>query len=115
MATPPSAFGEIARVGPIRRQAFKVRDLLCDPERTGYVAVALPEEMPVNETLEYRDEIEKFRGGLDAVRGVRHAGGALLERRHRKWQPNRVVRAHVGRLRDWERLARPRWRASPAR
>ena len=52
MLTAPQTFGEIARVGPIRRQAFKVRDLLADPRRTGYVAVALPEEMPVNETLE---------------------------------------------------------------
>jgi anion-transporting ArsA/GET3 family ATPase len=52
MLTTPRTFGEIARVGPIRRQAFKIRDTLADPERTGYVAVALPEEMPVNETLE---------------------------------------------------------------
>jgi anion-transporting ArsA/GET3 family ATPase len=52
MLTAPSTFGEIARVGPIRRQAHKVRDMLADPRRTGYVAVALPEEMPVNETLE---------------------------------------------------------------
>ena len=51
MLTTPRTFGEIARVGPIRRQAFRVRDLLADPELTGYVAVALPEEMPVNETL----------------------------------------------------------------
>ena len=55
MLTAPSTFGEIARVGPIRRQAFKVRDMLADPRRTGYVAVALPEEMPVNETLELGD------------------------------------------------------------
>ena len=35
MLTAPSTFGEIARVGPIRRQAFKVRDMLADPRRTG--------------------------------------------------------------------------------
>jgi hypothetical protein len=52
MLTTPRTFGELARVGPIRRQAFRVRDWLADPERTGYVAVALPEEMPVNEALE---------------------------------------------------------------
>ena len=51
MLTTPRTFGEIARMGAIRRQAFRVRDLLADPELTGYVAVALPEEMPVNETL----------------------------------------------------------------
>ena len=52
MLTTPRTFAEIARVGPIRRQAYKVSEMLADPERTGYVAVALPEEMPVNETIE---------------------------------------------------------------
>src|ERR671931_2223076 len=68
MMTTPRTFGEIARVGPIRRQAFKVRDLLADPARTGYVAVALPEEMPVNETLELEDHLPGAVGtGLDAI------------------------------------------------
>jgi anion-transporting ArsA/GET3 family ATPase len=68
MLTTPATFGEIARVGPIRRQAFKVRDLLADPERTGYVAVALPEEMPVNETLELERRLPEAIGtGLAAI------------------------------------------------
>jgi anion-transporting ArsA/GET3 family ATPase len=68
MLTTPKTFGEIARVGPIRRQAFKVRDLLRDPERTAYVAVALPEEMPVNETLELERRLPDAVGhGLDAI------------------------------------------------
>jgi anion-transporting ArsA/GET3 family ATPase len=68
MLTAPSTFGEIARVGPIRRQAFKVRDMLADPSRTGYVAVALPEEMPVNETLELGARLRDAVGsGLDAI------------------------------------------------
>ena len=68
MLTAPQTFGEIARVGPIRRQAFKVRDMLADPARTGYVAVALPEEMPVNETLELGARLEAAVGlGLDAI------------------------------------------------
>jgi anion-transporting ArsA/GET3 family ATPase len=68
MLTAPSTFGEIARVGPIRRQAFKIRDMLADPRRTGYVAVALPEEMPVNETLELGDRLQSAIGmGLDAI------------------------------------------------
>jgi anion-transporting ArsA/GET3 family ATPase len=68
MLTAPQTFGEIARVGPIRRQAFKVRDMLADPQRTGYVAVALPEEMPVNETLELGGRLEAAVGlGLDAI------------------------------------------------
>jgi anion-transporting ArsA/GET3 family ATPase len=68
MLTAPRTFGEIARVGPIRRQAFKVRDMLSDPARTGYVAVALPEEMPVNETLELGERLEDAVDlGLDAI------------------------------------------------
>jgi anion-transporting ArsA/GET3 family ATPase len=68
MLTTPGTFGEIARVGPIRRQAFKIRDMLADPARTGYVAVSLPEEMPVNETLELEDRLHGAVGtGLDAI------------------------------------------------
>jgi anion-transporting ArsA/GET3 family ATPase len=68
MLTAPSTFGEIARVGPIRRQAHKVRDMLSDPRRTGYIAVALPEEMPVNETLELGPRLHDAVGlGLDAI------------------------------------------------
>ena len=68
MLTTPRTFGEIARVGPIRRQATKVRDLLADPERTAYLAVALPEEMPVNETLELERRLPEAVGtGLDAI------------------------------------------------
>src|SRR3954465_8165389 len=68
MLTTPRTFGEIARVGPIRRQAYRVSEMLADPERTGYVAVALPEEMPVNETIELEAKLRKAIGlGLDAV------------------------------------------------
>src|SRR5919106_350526 len=68
MLTTPRTFGEIARVGPIRRQAGKVTDLLRDPHRTAYVAVALPEEMPVNETLELGGRLRDAIGvGLDAI------------------------------------------------
>jgi anion-transporting ArsA/GET3 family ATPase len=68
MLTTPRTFGEIARVGPVRRQANKVADMLSDPARTGYVAVALPEEMPVTETIELDRRLRDGIGlGLDAV------------------------------------------------
>jgi anion-transporting ArsA/GET3 family ATPase len=68
MLSTPRTFGEIARVGPIRRQATKVTTLLSDPVRTGYLAVALPEEMPVNETLELDVRLRDAVGlGLDAI------------------------------------------------
>jgi hypothetical protein len=42
--------------------------MLSDPQRTGYVAVALPEEMPVNETIELEGRLEAAVGlPLDAI------------------------------------------------
>jgi anion-transporting ArsA/GET3 family ATPase len=68
MLTTPRTFGEIARVGRIRRQAEKVSALLGDPEHTAYVAVALPEEMPVTETLELERRLPEAVGlGLHAI------------------------------------------------
>ena len=68
MLTTPRTFGEIARVGPIRRQASKIQAMLGDGELTGYVAVALPEEMPVVETLELGSKLPEAVGlGLEAI------------------------------------------------
>jgi anion-transporting ArsA/GET3 family ATPase len=66
MLRAPRTFADIARVGPIRHQADRIHDFIVS-DKTGVLAVALPEEMPVNETLEYRDEVLAFRGDLDAV------------------------------------------------
>ena len=68
MLKTPQTFGDIARVGPVRRQALKVRGMLGDPARTAYVAVTLPEEMPVSETIDLGGRLEEAVGlGLDAV------------------------------------------------
>jgi anion-transporting ArsA/GET3 family ATPase len=48
----PETVAELARVGPIRHQADRVRDLLDDPDRTAVLLTCLPEELPVAETLE---------------------------------------------------------------
>jgi anion-transporting ArsA/GET3 family ATPase len=48
----PETVAELARVGPIRSQADRVRGLLDDPGRTAVVLTCLPEELPVTETLE---------------------------------------------------------------
>jgi anion-transporting ArsA/GET3 family ATPase len=48
----PQTVAELARVGPIRNQADRVRDLLDDPDRTAVVLTCLPEELPVTETVE---------------------------------------------------------------
>jgi anion-transporting ArsA/GET3 family ATPase len=58
----PRTFREAVRVGPIHRQAGVIHDFLTDPETTGVVAVALPEEMPVNETVELEQRLEDELG-----------------------------------------------------
>jgi anion-transporting ArsA/GET3 family ATPase len=47
----PRTFANIAKVGPIRQQAETLDAFIRDAERTGIAVVALPEEMPVNETV----------------------------------------------------------------
>jgi anion-transporting ArsA/GET3 family ATPase len=74
----PETVAELARVGPIRGQADRVRDLLDDPGRTAVVLTCLPEELPVTETLE-------------AVAALRQAGlpvGGVVA--------NRVTRDRLG-------------------
>ena len=66
MLRAPRTFADIARVGPVRHQADSIHKFIVS-DKTGVLAVALPEEMPVNETLEYHEELRSFRGELDAV------------------------------------------------
>jgi anion-transporting ArsA/GET3 family ATPase len=47
----PRTFADIARVGPIARQARTIANTLDDHDFTAVVAVCMPEEMAVNETL----------------------------------------------------------------
>jgi anion-transporting ArsA/GET3 family ATPase len=64
----PRTFRDAARVGPISRQAGKIDAFITDPGSTGVVAVALPEEMPVNETVEFEQRLRDDMGmELDAV------------------------------------------------
>jgi anion-transporting ArsA/GET3 family ATPase len=68
MLRSPRTFSAIARVGPIARQSRQVRDLLEDPVRSGYLAVAHATEMAVTETLELREGLRRDLGReLDAV------------------------------------------------
>jgi anion-transporting ArsA/GET3 family ATPase len=63
----PRTFAEIARVGPIAHQGRTIAATLADRDFTALVAVATAEEMPVNETLAIRDELEREGLVLDAV------------------------------------------------
>ncbi|WP_052664738.1 ArsA family ATPase [Nitriliruptor alkaliphilus] len=48
----PEGVTEIVRVGPIKRQAGLIREMLQDPARVQAIVVTLLEEMPVQETIE---------------------------------------------------------------
>jgi anion-transporting ArsA/GET3 family ATPase len=64
----PQTFGAIARVGPIASQTKQVGELLSDPARSAYLAVALPTEMAVTEALELQDGLRRqIDRSLDAV------------------------------------------------
>ena len=55
----PRTFGDVARVGPVRRRADIIDSFIRDPSQTGVVAVALPEEMPVAETIEFTGALRR--------------------------------------------------------
>ena len=53
----PKTFRDAVGAGPIHRQAGLIHDFVTNPETTSVVAVALAEEMPVNETVELEDRL----------------------------------------------------------
>jgi anion-transporting ArsA/GET3 family ATPase len=64
----PKTFGDIARVGPVKRQADAIYEFITNPDLTSVCAVAWPEEMPVNETLDLRRSLNEELGlGLDQI------------------------------------------------
>ena len=63
----PEGVTEIVRVGPIKRQAGQIRDMLQDPARSKAVVVTLLEEMPVQETVEGCRQLTDAGVGVAAV------------------------------------------------
>jgi anion-transporting ArsA/GET3 family ATPase len=53
----PQVIVDTVPPGPLSSDAMWMRDLLTDPKTTGAVLVSLPEELPVNETLELNDAL----------------------------------------------------------
>jgi anion-transporting ArsA/GET3 family ATPase len=118
----PRTFRDAVRVGAISRQAGQIHSFITDPQSTGVVAVALAEEMPVNETVELEqrlladmgmpldqvivnalyperfttDDADRIRGanGSHPVPGVRAALGAALSEHTRA----RTQRSQLRRL-----------------
>lgn len=58
----PRTFAGIARVGPIHSQAEQLDRLITDQKHTGTAIVALPEEMPVNESAALEGELRNDVG-----------------------------------------------------
>ena len=54
----PFVIREAVQSGPFHREAVEMIELLTDPERTALHLVTLPEEMPVNETIELAQSVE---------------------------------------------------------
>jgi anion-transporting ArsA/GET3 family ATPase len=122
----PRTFARTARVGRIARQGRTIDAMVTDPARTGVIAVARPEEMPVTETLSLqdalRDEVgldvglvvanavlpQRFSaaeaGALEAapdgpeVRAARHAGARARAQRTQLRRLRRGARAPVATL-----------------
>src|SRR2546423_14553335 len=69
MLRSPRTFGDIARVGPIRRRADVIHRFLTDARSTGVVAEELPHEMPRNQTGEVRLKLKNEKG-VDTHPGV---------------------------------------------
>jgi anion-transporting ArsA/GET3 family ATPase len=53
----PRTFAGIARVGPVHSQAKELDRFITQHETTGVAIVALPEEMPVNESAALEDQL----------------------------------------------------------
>ena len=63
----PSVVRDTVRVGALRRNTDPVHALVTDPARTWVLPVTLPEELPVNETLELRARVRELGVGLGPV------------------------------------------------
>lgn len=62
----PRAMMDLTVAGPFHEGAKQIQQLFSDPERTGIVLVSLPEDMPVNETLELHERLGSYRDQVQA-------------------------------------------------
>ncbi len=58
----PRTFANVARVGPIATQAETLHKFITNHRKTGVAIVALPEEMPVNETSSLERDLTRTVG-----------------------------------------------------
>jgi anion-transporting ArsA/GET3 family ATPase len=67
MLASPRAMMDLTVAGPFHENARDVAALYEDPARVGLVLVSLPEELPVNETLELYGRLGPMQGQVRAV------------------------------------------------
>jgi anion-transporting ArsA/GET3 family ATPase len=84
----PRTYATVARVGPVARQATRIDAFLRDRAATGVLSVALPEEMPVNETV----DLERRLGDDLGMHVDQIVANAVL--------PQRFTATEVRRLRE---------------
>jgi anion-transporting ArsA/GET3 family ATPase len=89
----PSGLSDALRVGPVRRQADWLVQMLRDPKRARVHLVTLPEEMPVSETLETTAALQEK---LQIHQGPLIANGVYSE----LFSPQEVERLGAGVDRD---------------
>ncbi len=61
----PKAMMDLTVAGPFHENAKAVHQLFVDGERVGIVLVTLPEEMPVNETLDLFERLHSYQPQVD--------------------------------------------------
>jgi anion-transporting ArsA/GET3 family ATPase len=98
----PRTYANIARVGPIGRQAGSIDGFVRDRSVTGVLGVALPEEMPVNETVELERrladqlDLEVDQVVANAVLPERFEAGEVRRLREVRGQGTPATQAAVG-------------------
>lgn len=87
----PAGLSDAVRVGPIRRQADWLVSMLRDPARCRVHLVALPEEMPVSETIETSAALGSKLGISQGVVFANAVYAAMLEDEEKAWLHSRDV------------------------
>ena len=77
----PRVISELVKVGLVREQTRWMTDILEDPAMTGLVVVTTPEEMPVSETIELLERLDRETGVTPSVVVANRVLPALFDRR----------------------------------
>jgi hypothetical protein len=102
----PRTYANVARVGPVGRQATQIDAFLRDGSSTGVLSVALPEEMPVNETVDLERRLGDELGvGVDRIVANAMLPQRLTPEEARRLEPLRDNPAVLAALAEHHRAA----------